>query len=305
MAKIAYLILAHENPRHLGRLIDTLSSPAVVFFVHIDKKSPVEAFVDIRGENIHFTRKRVTVHWGDFSIVEATILLLRAALAHAPGLQRFVLISGADFPLRSAAQIESFFDDHVDAEFMHMVPMPSEHEGKPISRLTTYKARPGFMKINWLIRNALVRMGAVPRERDYRAHLRNLVPYGGSQWWALSREACEYMLAFVDRERRVVRFFEHTHCPDESFFQTVLGNSAFKSRVRREVTYADWTAGGRSPALFSERHIERLRATGSARPGDAPGAEELLFARKFSDESAGIVERLRQWIGNGDHASPE
>ena len=299
MANIAYLILAHEHPKHLGKLIDRLTSTAAVFFIHLDKKSPAAAFRHIRGENIHFTSKRKTVHWGDFSIVEATLLLLRAALAHPSRPQRFVLLSGADYPLHSAAYIEAFFERHGDTEYMGLTPMPSDEEDKPISRLTTYKARPGAAKINWLVRRALVRFGAIPKERDYRAHLKGITPYGGSMWWALSREACEYMLEFIDRERRMVRFFKHTHCPDESFFHTILGNSAYKNHMLREVTYADWTAGGRSPALFSEAHLERFReARGFSTSGGAD-AVPALFARKFSDESTEIAERLRQLIESG------
>ena len=296
MARIAYLVLAHDNPRHLGRLIERLSSPSAVCFIHVDRKSSADAFAHIGGGNVHFTRRRVAVHWGDFSIVEATLLLMRAALAHESRPSRFVLISGADYPLRSPDYIEEFFDRHGDDEFMHLVPMPSAQEGKPISRLTAYKARPGVAKINGLVRNALVRVGVVSRERDYRAHLRDLAPYGGSAWWALSREACEHVVRFCDRERRVVRFFKHTHAPDETLFHTILGNSAFRHRVRREVTYADWTAGGPSPAPISEHHLERFRSARSIRAGSASDGVEALFARKFSDESTEIAERLRQLI---------
>jgi hypothetical protein len=296
LARIAYLVLAHENPKHLRRLIDSLDSPAADFFVHLDRKSRTEDFAHIRGEHVHFTRRRVPVHWGDFSIVEATIQLLRDALAHSPRVERLVLISGADFPVRSARYIEEFFDRHRDEEFMHMIPMPSEEENKPLSRLTQYKARRGAARINWLIRAAFVRLGAISNERDYKAHLRSLEPFAGSQWWALSRRACEYILEFIDRERRVVKFFRHTHCPDESLFHTILGNSAFRDSMRRELTYADWSAGGPSPALISDAHLERLRDPAAARPEGA----EILFARKFSDQSSEVVARLQRMIRGED-----
>ena len=106
---------------------------------------------------------------------------------------------------------------------MNIVPMPCEAVGKPISRLTTYCPRPGYptSKIVKFVRQELVKIGAFPTERDYKSYLRNLVPYAGSEWWALSREACEHIQSFVANERRVVNFFKNTHCPDESFFQTI------------------------------------------------------------------------------------
>lgn len=296
MPKIAYLILAHDNPNHLVRLIDSLASPGAEIFVHLDKKTRAEEFEHVRGEHVHWTHKRVAVTWGDFSIVQATMVLLREALAHTPPAERFVLNSGVDYPLRSAQDIEEFFERHSDEEFMQLVPMPDEERGKPLSRLTRYKARGGAARINWMIRTALVRMGAVSRERDYKAHLGNMAPYGGGTWWALSRDACEYIVAFVERERRMVKFFEHTHCPDESLFHTILANSEFRARVRPELTYADWSAGGANPALISDAHLEQL-----ASPAPAGGGERL-FARKFSDQSSEVVARLERLI-RGEKAS--
>ena len=305
MAKIAYLILAHENPKHLGRLIERLSSPSVAFFIHVDRKSSADAFTHIRGENVHFLRRRVTVHWGDFSIVEATVLLLRASLAHEPRLERFVLLSGADYPLRSTDYIDEFFNGHRDAEFMSLVPMPSEEQHKPLSRLTRSKPRPGAHNVNILIRKALVRCGAIPRERDYRARLQDMVPYGGSTWWALTRRACEYIMEFVEQRPEVVRFYRHTHCPDEMLFHTVLGNSEFLHRILPEVTYADWTAGGPSPALISERHLDSFSPARRGRSGVGARSGEALFARKFSDETTEIAERLRELIEDGEPVAAE
>jgi hypothetical protein len=297
LARIAYLVLAHENPKHLARLLDSLSSESSVIFVHIDRKSPADAFAGIRGENVHFARRRFAVHWGDFSVVEATLELLRLGVAYEPPLERFVLVSGADYPLRPAAYIESFFDRHPDAEFIQAVPMPSEAESKPISRLTQYKMRPGASRIAWLLRATMLRAGIAQRERDVRAHLGERTPYGGATWWALSREACEYVLAFVERERRFVRFFRNTHCPDESFFHTILGNSPYRPRLRRELTYADWSAGGPHPAPISDRHLELFQRDPAA-PDDAARGEELLFARKFSDQSEDLVARLAEIAGD-------
>ena len=49
----------------------------VEFFIHLDRKSPADAFTRIRGENVHFMRRRKAVHWGDFSIVQATVIGMR------------------------------------------------------------------------------------------------------------------------------------------------------------------------------------------------------------------------------------
>ena len=298
--KIAYLILAHNTPKHLRRLIKALSSNSSSFFIHLDKESNVDDFLGIKGNNIHFTQERVPVFWGDFSLVEATLILLQTALSDQRHFDRFVLLSGADYPLGSASHIEQFFESNPNKEFIDLVAMPSEVEGKPISRLTTYKLRPGDRKIKKVIQKILMRVGVLPRKRNYKDYLRDLAPYAGAQWWALSHEACDFILSFVKENIQVVNFFKNTICPDESIFQTILGNSPFRSRIVRELTYADWSAGGANPAFITEEHLAFFRPTSSFSPDGVYGSDEMLFARKFSDESEELVARLENQIAENE-----
>lgn len=294
--KIAYLILAHNTPNHLRRLISALSSDSCSFFIHVDKKSSVDDFESIKGKNIYFTQKRVPVFWGDFSQVEAILILIQAALTHRYGFDRFVLLSGADYPLRTVSYIENFFRNNRDKEFINLVAMPSEVAGKPISRLVSYKFRPGETRISKFTRKMLIRAGILPVKRDYKAYLRDFAPYGGSTWWALSREACDFILIFVSNERKVVNFFKNTICPDESFFQTILGNSHFRTRIARSLTYSDWSAGESNPAYITENHLAFLKSTLLFPPDNVYGGGEMLFARKFPDDSGRMVARLEKQI---------
>ncbi len=136
-----------------------------------------------------------------------------------------------------------------------------------------------------------MKLGLIPRTRDHTKHLPNLIPYGGSTWWALSRDAVAYILQFVQDRPRVVNFFKNTLIPDEAFFQTILGNSPFKPRITGNLTYTDWTAGGSSPSIISEKHLE-LFASPSFSADDSFGPREVLFARKFPDDSERLVSTL-------------
>ena len=143
---VAYLVAAHDNPAHLQRLIGALSSPSSKCFVHIDRKSDIEKFHGLRAHDVHITADRRSVYWADFSPIEATLVLLRAAMADPRRFDRFVLLSGADYPLRSAAAIERFFARNPGKEFIDLVAMPADGAGKPLSRLTTYVPRPGLRR---------------------------------------------------------------------------------------------------------------------------------------------------------------
>jgi hypothetical protein len=235
-------------------------------------------------------------------MVEATLVLIREVLEHEGGFDRLVFLSGADYPLRAASSIESFFENHPATEFMNIVPMPCEAAGKPIWRLTRYTPRPGSAAITRLLRGAMVKIGAASMERDYKAYLGDRVPYGGSQWWALTRGACQFVRKFVEKEGRIVGFFRNTFCPDESFFQTILGNSAFNAKMRRNLTYADWSAGGKSPAYMTMKHLDMFRTRSSFTSANVYGPGEMLFARKFSDGSEEVTRQIDELIGGGASA---
>jgi hypothetical protein len=296
LVKVCYLIIAHNNPNHLRRLIRALSSSSSAFFIHIDRKSRLSDFSNAKGDNVCFSKDRIAAYWGDFSVTEAILVLLRMALADQRRFDYFALLSGTDYPLQPVAYIERFFEHNRGKEFMNMVRMPCEAAGKPIARLNTYQPSPRGSRISETTRKLLTTIGLVSVNRDYKRHFRSLLPYGGSTWWALSREACEHIQKFVGDEPQVVKFFKHAPIPDESFFQTILGNSPYRARSQRNLTYADWSGGGSHPADITLKHLEFLTAAASITLDDVYGKGEVLFARKFSDQAEEVVLRLDQLI---------
>lgn len=294
--KIAYLITAYNNPKHLQRLINALSSESSAFFVHIDRKSNMDDFSGITGKNICFCKNRIRSHWGDFSTTRAILMLMQMAVTDDRHFNYFQLLSGTDYPVQPTSYIETFFRRHNGTEFINMVQMPNEEAGKPISWLTTYKHNPDDLWAARIWRRMLVKTGFIPRERNYKAHLSGLTPYGGSTWFTLSREACNYILNFVDENPRIVNFFKHTDISDETFFQTILGNSPFRSNIQSCLTYANWEAGGANPSLISEKDLKLFKVAGPIIMSDVYGTGEILFARKFSDDAEEMVAKIDQII---------
>ena len=82
--KIAYIILAHKNPRQLARMLQALDHDGASFFVHIDRKVAIAPFAEAVREgrsDTHFVADRQDVLWGGYSMVQATIDTVSAALA--------------------------------------------------------------------------------------------------------------------------------------------------------------------------------------------------------------------------------
>lgn len=282
--KIAYLILAHRHPEQLSRLVHQLRSPTADMFVHIDAQADIDPFLRVVGSDVQFIAKRIPIYWGDYSLISATLVLMEAALAARRRYDYLVLISGADYPLLSTTEIESFFIENQGIQFIDSVAMPSEAAAKPLSRLTTYKGRPG--PLGWCSgkgRRLFGGLGLMQKERDYKKYFGELTPYAGNQWWALTRDACIYVQKFVADNPRIMKFYENTHVPDEMVFQTILANSPFRPNMRRSLTYSDWSGGGANPSEIGERHIAMFRANPRLKIDGIYGAGELLFCRKVMD----------------------
>jgi hypothetical protein len=289
--KIAYLVFAYKNPQLLKRVIRMLSSENCAFFIHIDQKSSIKEFSGISGKNIFFSEKRIPVYWAEFSGVQAILLLVRQAMEAEQHYDRFVLLSGSEYPLRSGRYIHTFLDENRGLEFINIVKMPAP--GKPISRINTLRLQSNKPIRRFVVR-LLAKLGLA--QRDYKKYLGSLEPYSGITWWALTRDACQYILEFVARNQHVAEYFQNVFAPEETFFHTILGNSAFRLRIRRNLCYEDWSLGGGHPAMIGGKHIELFEAQEKVYVDDVYGPGELLFARKFSDESLDLLQRIDEMI---------
>jgi len=291
MVRIAYLVFAYKNPRLLKRVIERLSSEGSAFFVHIDRKSDIRPFSDINGPNVFLSKKRLPVYWAEFSGIEAILLLIREALKASQRYEYFVLLSGSDYPLRSGTYIEEFFEANRGSEFISISRLPAP--GKPIS-LVSMLRYPSDKPVRRLAFRALVKLGF--GQRDYRKGLGGLEAYAGCTWWALSREACEYILQFMEANPHVERYFRNTFAPEESFFHTILGNSPFRPRIRRDLLYEDWRVCRAHQATISEAHVALFETQEKVWVEDMYGSGEALFARKFSDDRLDVLDRIDEMI---------
>jgi hypothetical protein len=103
--RIAYLILAHRQPQHVGALINQLDDGNARVFLHIVAKSDIAAFRQaIRSERAVLLDQRLPIHWGGWNMVQATLDLLRRA--HQEGESTYYqLLSDSCYPLKSNVEI--------------------------------------------------------------------------------------------------------------------------------------------------------------------------------------------------------
>lgn len=295
--RLAYLILAHANPAHLARLIARLSADDVWFYVHLDSKTDAAQFANVVHPRLVYSQRRVDCAWGDISLVEATLAVAREALDSGRPHEYFVLLSGACYPLHRPAAIDAFLTANRGRQFIEAFPMPDPAHGKPIERLTKYWIRKSapLAGTKWRVQRLLNKVVV----RDYVKGLDGAAPMAGSQWWSLSREALAYVVDFVRDHPRFYDFCRHTDCPDEFVFQTVLWQSPFRASISHSLSYTRWVAGGRGPQDIDDGDLARFAAPVvlDAESNNCPNDKrEVLFARKFSDASGALLDRLDRII---------
>src|ERR1700678_42211 len=123
---IAALILAHQSRELLARLVKRLESYGAHCFIHIDAKVDIAPFqAACSTSNATFIKPRTKVTWGGFSIVEATVSLLSAALPN-PRFTHFVLLSGDSYPIKPRGQFRHVVTRPFEQIDWHLIPPESQ-----------------------------------------------------------------------------------------------------------------------------------------------------------------------------------
>jgi hypothetical protein len=261
--KIAFLFMAHHLPDQLFRLIKTLQFSDFYFYIHVDLKSDINQFKHISSiPQVNLISGRKKVYWGKISQVEAELNLLNTAI-HSDA-DRYIMLSGVDYPIVSNEKILAFFENNQHEYLSYSFLGPGGWEAAAIRYQRYYVEQPVIQKCIELASKFIP-------NRKMPNHFR---PFGGATWWNLTRDCCEYLLDYENNHPEVMKFFSTTLCPDEMFFQTILLNSPFCERiVNNDLRYIDWSdcASGKSnsPNILTVNDFYRINNSGK------------LFARKF------------------------
>jgi hypothetical protein len=272
--RIAYVVTVHKNPTQVGRLLRRLATDNASFVLHVDRRAGADVDAAIRREVAPLPAEFVPRHrcfWGGFGFVRGALKGIEHLLERGTPFDYVVLLSGQDYPLRSAPDVERFFAEAGDRSFMHVARLP-----------TPFWRKGGFTRIEqWHLVSYKALHLPVPWHRKVPG---GLAPYGGEAWWAYTRPVAEYVHSFVEDNPSFVRFFEHVLHPSELFFHTVVMNSPFGNTVVSDtLRYIDWSEDP-GPVILRTRDLEALQASGK------------LFARKFDSEvDARVLDAIDEW----------
>lgn len=287
---IAFLILAHSEPKHLKNLVRRLVSDDSAVFVHIDAKSNIDVFADCKALGAKFIPDRVNVYWSGWSVVQATLNLIKTALDDRRYFSHFALLSGLDYILvKPETLVKYLLSSNFD--YIDSIKMPDARVDKMLDRLEhVYFERalsPGI--IGTIYRKLNTISSSLP-PRSVMKTLNGIVPHGGSQWWILKRSSAMKAFNFSQIDSKALSLFKSSRFSDEFYFQTVLATENIDSKFRHSCTYTDWSVP-RPPATINESHADMLLSDDFLF-NDLFGQGPCFFARKFPVDCPELMARF-------------
>ncbi|QGX96900.1 glycosyl transferase [Roseovarius faecimaris] len=283
MAKIAFILLCHKDPDAIIRQAEMLTAAGDYMAIHFDASAKTEHFNKIKAAlkdnpNVTFARKRIRCGWGEWSLVQASLHAVEAAVEQFPRATHFYMLSGDCMAIKSARYAHQFLDgDDVDY----------------IESFDYFES--DWIKTGWKEERLIYRHWFNERTQKWRFYqmfewqkrlgLKRDIPHDiqvqiGSQWWCLRRRTIEWILDFIRKRRDVMRFFRTTWIPDETFFQTLVRHLVPDKEIKaRTLTFLMFTDYG-MPVTFYNDHYDLLLS------------QDYLFARKISPEALELKKRL-------------
>lgn len=283
MAKIAFILLCHKDPDAIIKQAQSLTAVGDYMSIHFDARANPEDFKKIKtalgdNPNITFARKRIKCGWGEWSLVEATVQAVQAAIDTFPRATHFYMLSGDCMAIKSAEYAHEFLDRR-DCDYIE------SYDYFQSDWIKTGWREERLIYRHWFNERTQKRRFYAMFEAQKRLGLKRQIPKDldvmiGSQWWCLRRRTVEWILDFCKARKDVVRFFKGTWIPDETFFQTLVRHLVPEHEIDgRSLTFLMFSDYG-LPIVFYNDHYDLLLS------------QNFLFARKISPEATELRRRL-------------
>ena len=284
--KIAILITAYKNVHQVIDII-TYFDDRFHFYIHFDKKQLPQGIDRLKAFSNVSVFSRYTVNWGSINHLKAILFLSKEALKD-PENNYFHLISGQDFPTRP---VSHFFDTSlIENNYLQHFPLPTK-EWSGNGGLDRYAF---YHLYDWIQGNKItinlwnerfIKLQKFLKIKRKNAAKQLGMLYGGGTWWSLQRQVLAYVINHPEKAA-VIKRLRYCFCSEELYFQTLLLNSPFASRItNNNLRYIDWESmRGGCPAFLDVTDYEKIKQ------------QHTLFARKIDERSASLLDLLRQDI---------
>lgn len=251
---------------------------------------------EARGDNIYLVEQPVQTNWGDWSLVEAALVLMRHALGRFE-FDYFQLVSESCLPIRPVSEFVNHLRSCRPAVMMNRFPIDGgdglyNFGWRYLSTVTLYqrivrragamyfgqnKARRTFMGVNLRLaadqhtswRSRLRSRAGAMIFRLFSSRLFSNYParligpcWVGSQWFGASRDATEQILSAHLASPSMAQHYAKCPIPDESYFHTLIA-SIPPGLVTGGNHYTSWASAGSGPDQLQLSDLAALLASDS------------------------------------------
>uniref|UniRef100_A0A673ZIG0 protein xylosyltransferase n=1 Tax=Salmo trutta TaxID=8032 RepID=A0A673ZIG0_SALTR len=229
--RIAFVLVVHGRAsRQFQRLFKAVYHTSHYYYIHVDQRSnylhrQVGALAS-QYSNVRVTSWRMSTIWGGASLLTMYLRSMDDLLKMADwNWDFFINLSAADYPIRTNEQLVGFLTKYRDMNFI-------KSHGRDNTR---FIRKQGLDRLFFECDTHMWRLGD-------RKIPEGIAVDGGSDWFLLNRMFVDYIINSEDElVVSMKRFYAYTLLPAESFFHTVLENSAHcESMVDNNLRITNW-----------------------------------------------------------------
>jgi Core-2/I-Branching enzyme len=285
MSQIGFVVVTHSAPHQLIRLVQALnllySNPPIVIHHDFDQCPAELSF----SSNVKVVQPHFSTQWCDYSVVRATLAGLALLYANSEKPDWFVLLSGACYPTKRAPAVISDlvgggYDAYMDHQLIDPSSLRGEHQNEYFRRYFGFPWLRGANRHLKIGLSLLAPLFSPYSKKGYRC-------YAGSQWFTANQRVAEYILGWEESNPWLGKHLRNRHCPDETYFQTVLCNAPQFRVSENHFRFVDWSLGGAHPKVLNVCDLASILGSGAH------------FARKFTPSSP-VLKRLDEYLGLAD-----
>ncbi|MEH1824040.1 MAG: beta-1,6-N-acetylglucosaminyltransferase [Nostoc sp.] len=290
---IGFILLTHRNTLQIYRLINKLNRmfnyPVIV--CHHDF-SKCDLSVNTLSKNVLLVRPHLQTEWASFALVEATVQALKLMYEVPDPPDWFVLLSGADYPIKTANQIlDDLNSNSYDAYIQHekITYETYKYDLRPsilwqknsYQRYCTKSFSFNYAKKYLVNLNLEICFEHPLLTKPFLPFSKKLACFSGSQWFCANSKAAKYIIDFHSQKNALTLYYSKLKYADESYFQTILANAPDLKLKNDRRRYIDWSDGGSHPKTLLMEDLPNLLASSAH------------FARKFDiDIDSNILDEL-------------
>lgn len=270
-------------------------------------------------ENVTVLPDPVVTSWGGWSLVAATLKLMQYAQQHFK-FDYFQLLSETCMPVKPVSEFENFLFKAQPDAMMDLQPILSPDDPVFISHGWRYYPRSQFARrlfrkaiyiaepiLSWkqsgLVNLKCIKSDISPLQKSLAILLKTLyrllwsqnffsrgnvrVCAVGGQWFGLSTDMLNRVLAMIEQEPVLLKHYQSSHIPDESFFQTLVYHLKPK-RLYPANHVVFWHSNGTGPDNLLENDLSNVYSN-----------KDIYFSRKFGLMASDAareknIQRLKQ-----------